>query len=339
MLLKIFQTYLPILLAQTLAWAPLAVAQPANHSSASATSAAVAPGSPVANTVATKSSGKRSSHAGHLHTLILVDKKTNLLHIAHYEDDDSFRILKTYHATTGKVKGDKEEEGDLKTPEGVYQFSNKLLPPRLGKKFGPMAFYVNYPNNYDAIAGRTGDSIMLHGTNEPDRLKKDFDSEGCVVVRNEDLEEIQHSIQLALTPILIFDQLTPAYQNGGRDEKLHRFFESWIKDWESRDVNRYMSHYHTDFASPIKGKRFDRAQWKAYKETLTRKYSEIHVNASDPYFFRHPKYTMMMFTQDYTSKLKNGRQGLTSRGTKILYIAEENGEPKIISESYSERMW
>ncbi|NDG84553.1 MAG: hypothetical protein EBX52_05880 [Proteobacteria bacterium] len=281
----------------------------------------------------------RSSHSGHLHTLLLVDKKTNLLHVAHYESDDSFKILKTYHATTGKVKGDKESEGDLKTPEGVYQFSSKSLPPKLKPKFGAMAFYVNYPNHYDRIADCTGNNIMLHGTDEPERLKKDFDSEGCVVVRNEELSEIQHSIQIGLTPILIFDELTPAYQKGGRDEKLHRFFESWIRDWESRNVDKYMSHYHTDFASPIKGRLFDREAWRNYKGILTRKYSRIRVNASDPYFFRHPKYTMMMFTQDYESELKNGRKGLVSRGTKILYIAEERGEPKIISETFSERMW
>ncbi len=281
----------------------------------------------------------RSSHENHLHTLILVDKKTNLLHLAHYEKDDSFKILKTYHTTTGKVKGDKEEEGDLKTPEGVYQFTNKLFPPSIKPKFGTMAFYVNYPNAYDAIAGCTGNNIMLHGTDEPSRLKKDFDSEGCVVVQNEDLVELQKSIQIRLTPILIFDDLQPQYKNGGRDEKLHRFFESWIRDWESRDVEKYMSHYHTDFASPIRGKMFDRAMWKSYKGVLTNKYSKIAVNASDPYFFRHPKYTMMMFTQDYTSTLQNGGKGLVSRGTKILYIAEEKGEPKIISENFSEMMW
>jgi hypothetical protein len=143
---------------------------------------------------------------------------------------------------------------------------------------------------------------------------------------------------------MIFDHLTPEYQAGAKgdpeaDARLHKFFDAWIQDWESRDPDRYMSHYHTDFASPIKGKTFDRAAWKSYKSSLTKKYSEIHVNASDPYFFRHPKYTMMMFTQDYTSKLKGGRQGLVSRGTKILYIAEEHGEPKIISENFTEMMW
>lgn len=281
----------------------------------------------------------RSSHEGHLHTLILVDKKTNQLHLAHYESDDSYRILKTFHATTGKVKGDKQEEGDLKTPEGVYQFTQKLFPPKLKPKFGSMAFYVNYPNAYDDIAGCTGNSIMLHGTDEPERLSRDFDSEGCVVVRNGDLLELQKFIQIRLTPVMIFDDLQPRFKSGGRDEKLHQFFDSWIRDWESRDVDKYMSHYHPDFSSPIKGKLFDRTMWKNYKSILTQKYSKIEVNASDPYFFRHPKYTMMMFTQDYHSVQKNGQKGLVSRGTKILYIAEEKGEPKIISENFSEMFW
>ncbi|MBS1958518.1 MAG: L,D-transpeptidase family protein [Bdellovibrionales bacterium] len=287
---------------------------------------------------------KKSSHEGHLHTLILVDKKTNLLHLAHYEADDSYKILKTYHTTTGKVKGDKEQEGDLKTPEGVYQFSSKILPPTLAKKFGAMAFYMNFPNAYDQIAGCTGNGVMLHGTDTPERLKKDFDSEGCIVLAADDLKEVEKSIQLALTPILVFDELTSEYQNAGpaakaQIDKLHEFFNSWIKDWESRDIEKYMSHYHTDFASPIKGRMFNRDQWKDYKNQLTKKYSQIVVNASDPYFFRHPKYTMMMFTQDYTSTLKNGAKGLVSRGTKILYIAEENGVPKIISESFTERYY
>jgi murein L,D-transpeptidase YafK len=307
--------------------------------------AQIAPLAPTPSTLAASATpanamnGKRSSHAGHLHTLILVDKKTNTLSIAHYEDDDSFKILKTFHTTTGKVKGDKEEEGDLKTPEGVYQFSLCLTQPGLKTKFGPMAFYINYPNAYDLIAGRNGNNIMLHGTDAPSRLKKDFDSEGCVVVDNEDLKELHAAIQLRLTPILIFKELTPEYKSGGRDEKLHKFFDSWIADWESRDVDKYMSHYHTDFSSPIKGKMFDREQWKRYKGELTKKYSKIEVNASSPFFFRHPKYTMMMFTQDYVSTLKGGRKGLVSRGTKILYIAEENGEPKIISENFTETVW
>src|SRR6478735_7200215 len=121
-------------------------------------------------------------------TALLVDKKTNTLKVAEYVDG-RYNVLKTFHATLGKVKGDKEQEGDLKTPEGIYTFKQLLFPPAIKPKFGAMAFYVNYPNTYDELAGRTGFDIRLHATNVPDRLKQDFDSEGCVVVKNEEISE------------------------------------------------------------------------------------------------------------------------------------------------------
>src|SRR5688500_7833301 len=93
-------------------------------------------------------------------TAILVDKKTNKLHVARYKDG-AYETIKTFHATLGKVKGDKEDEGDLKTPEGIYTFKQRLTPPSIKPKFGIMAFYMNYPNAYDSIAGRTGFDIML----------------------------------------------------------------------------------------------------------------------------------------------------------------------------------
>src|SRR4051794_36987638 len=56
-------------------------------------------------------------------TAILVDKKTNSLELCEYVDG-AYKVLKTFHATLGQVKGDKEDEGDLKTPEGIYTFKS-----------------------------------------------------------------------------------------------------------------------------------------------------------------------------------------------------------------------
>src|SRR3989338_5743044 len=108
-----------------------------------------------------------------LPTVILVDKATNNLQLAEYAAD-KYKILKTFHTTVGRVKGDKEDEGDLKTPEGIYRFTARLTPPTLKPKFGVMAFYMDFPNSFDRLAGRTGSHIMLHATNEPDRLKNDY---------------------------------------------------------------------------------------------------------------------------------------------------------------------
>jgi murein L,D-transpeptidase YafK len=267
-------------------------------------------------------------------TALLVDKATNTLQVTRYVDG-SYQTIKTYHTTLGQVKGDKQDEGDMKTPEGIYTFKALLKPPSLAAQFGKMAFYIDFPNTYDRLAGRTGSGVMLHATNTPDRLNKDYDSLGCVVVRNEEIEEIRPYVKLGLTPILIFEKLTPEYLSPGRDEKLKSFFQSWIKAWETKDLAAYMDHYHSDFSA----KGMNKTQWRSYKESLNKRYASIEIGPEDVLYYEHPKYSMITFTQNYRSKLKGGGWGHRSRGTKILYIAEEAGQPKIIAETYTTLMW
>lgn len=267
-------------------------------------------------------------------TAILVDKKTNQLFVTEYVDG-KYKTLRTFHTTLGKVKGDKEEEADLKTPEGIYTFKSRMLPPAIKPKFGSLAFYIAYPNTYDSLAGRTGFDIMLHATNVPDRLKEDYDSEGCVVVRNEEIREIDPYIRLGLTPILIFPELTEEYLNPGQDQKLRGFFDSWVKDWEAKNIEGYISHYHSDFSA----QGMDRPKWQKFKAGLNSRYSSIEIGPEDVMYYRHPKYSMITFTQNYRSKLKGGGWGHRSRGTKILYVGEEAGQPKILAESYTQLMW
>lgn len=267
-------------------------------------------------------------------TALLVDKKTNTLQVAEYRDG-AYKTVKTFHVTLGKVKGDKENEGDLKTPEGIYTFQSYLTPPSLKPKFGSMAFYINYPNMYDQMAGRTGYDIMLHSTDVPERLKQNYDSEGCIVLENEEIRQVKPYVRLGLTPILVFPELGPEFLKPGQDTKLKTFFESWISDWESKDINRYIAHYHSDFSAQGKNK----SQWKAYKSGLNSRYNSINIGPEDVRYYQHPKYTMITFSQNYHSKLKGGGVGHRSRGTKILYVAEEAGEPKIVAENYTTLMW
>lgn len=279
-------------------------------------------------------SGIAGAAEPHPRTALLVDKKTNMLYVTRYENG-TYQKIKEFHATLGQVKGDKEEEGDLKTPEGIYTFSQKLTAPGLKPKFGSLAFYINYPNTFDQLAGRKGFDVMLHATNEPGRLKQDYDSLGCIVVKNEELQEIQGSIRLGLTPILIFSELTEEYWKPGENASLKGFFESWVKAWESQGIDSYIGHYHTDFVAQGK----NRDQWKRYKGALNSRYATIHVGPEDVSYYRHPKYSVITFTQNYRSTLRSGGVGHRARGTKILYVAEEAGQPKIIAETYTELMW
>jgi len=267
-------------------------------------------------------------------TAILVDKKTNSLQVVEYQEG-AFKPVKSYHVTLGKVKGDKENEGDLKTPEGIYTFKSFLTPPTLKPKFGKMAFYMDYPNTYDQMAGRTGYDIMLHATDMPERLKQNYDSEGCIVLDNDQIREVKPFIRLGLTPILVFPELSDQYLKPGQDPKLKHFFESWIEAWESKSIDRYISHYHTDFAAQGK----DKSQWRTYKAGLNSRYDSIKIGPEDVRYYQHPKYTMITFSQNYHSRIKGGKVGHRSRGTKILYVAEEAGEPKIVAETYTTLMW
>jgi murein L,D-transpeptidase YafK len=269
-----------------------------------------------------------------LYSAILVDKATNSLELTDLQDGE-YVVLKKFHATLGKTKGDKAQEGDQKTPEGIYTFRSIQKPPSLPAKFGVMAFSLNFPNDFDRIAGRTGYGIMLHATNIPGRLNEDYDSEGCVVCKNEELMEMAPSIRLGLTPILIFDKLSDEYRKPGKDPTIRSFFESWIQAWEARDLDGYIDHYHSDFVAQGK----DRDAWKKYKGALNSRYADIKIGPEDVLYYKHPKYWMITFTQNYHSKLKGGGWGHRSRGTKILYVAEEAGKPKIIAETYTQLMW
>lgn len=268
------------------------------------------------------------------HTAILVDKKKHELHIARYKET-GYEILKTFHTVIGKVAGDKLDQGDLKTPEGVYDFRARLTPPSLKPKFGEMAFYIEYPNAFDQMAGQTGYDIMLHATDTPDRLEKNFDSEGCVVVRNEDIRQIMPYIRLGLTPILIFGDLSPDYMNPTGDSKLVQFFNNWIAAWEGKKIDQYIGSYHSAFRA--EGKSLP--EYKAHKARLNDLYAKIEVNPSDVQYYRHPKYSVIKFIQNYRSQLKGGAMGHTSAGTKTIIIGEEDGEMKIISEDYSNLRW
>jgi murein L,D-transpeptidase YafK len=185
------------------------------------------------------------------------------------------------------------------------------------------------------MAGRTGFDIMLHATDTPERLKQDYDSEGCIVVENDQIREIGSYIRVGLTPILVFSELTEKYLKPGLDDRMKGFFNFWIHAWESRDIDQYISFYHSDFSA----QGMSREEWRRYKSQLNSKYSSISIGPEDVRYYSHPKYSMITFTQNYLSRLHSGKVGHHSRGTKILYVAEEAGKPRIIAETYSELMW
>jgi len=270
------------------------------------------------------------SYAKDFH-FVVVDKGKHQIHVVRY-NSNGHEILLTYHVTTGKVPGDKEKENDLKTPEGIYFFKFKSRPPTLKKKFGELAIYVDYPNPIDKQAGKTGYDIMLHATDDPSRLLRDLDSEGCVVVSNEQIKAIEKYIILNLTPMIIYSELKPEYLKENSNPEVISAFETWFKAWESKDIDKYIDSYVDAFS--YRG--MNKKQYKKYKEGLNKRYATIKVNPSNIRFFHHPKYEVIIFGQDYVSKFANGKIAFKSSGTKILYfVKQKDGRYKIAAEEFT----
>ena len=119
------------------------------------------------------------------------------------------RVLKVYRVALGRyATGAKREQGDAKTPEGLY-----TLDYRLDKSGFYKAMHVSYPNRQDIASARArgvdpGGKIMIHGiannwtAAELNHPKLDW-TQGCIAVTNREMDEFLSLVRVP-TPIEIF---------------------------------------------------------------------------------------------------------------------------------------
>jgi murein L,D-transpeptidase YafK len=286
---------------------------------------------PVAVTAAIFFSGPSVKSAeepsGQGEVVIIVDKKLNQLHVARNHDGVT-KPFKTYSATLGQKLGDKMVEGDLKTPEGIYDFLFRSLPSTgLKPEFGVMAIYVSYPNILDKRGNKTGFDILIHGTDKPERLQLKYDSKGCVVLANEQVEEIWPHIKLKSTRVVITQDFTQI-ANPDRREKLKKFFDEWLKAWNEKNIDAYTEAYADEFTND----KMNRIEYSKYKDSLNKAYETIKVTADNRQFFFHEKYDLITFDQTYESTLPGGKPGFKLQGKKNLYVQMRNGHYRILAE-------
>jgi murein L,D-transpeptidase YafK len=118
------------------------------------------------------------------------------------------RVMRSYPISLGgQPVGPKQEEGDLRTPEGDY-----VLDWRNPASDFYMSIHISYPNPSDMrrarIAGRNpGSMIMIHGLpndsppTRTDYLDEDW-TDGCIAVSNQAMIDIWLSVEDD-TPITI----------------------------------------------------------------------------------------------------------------------------------------
>jgi murein L,D-transpeptidase YafK len=254
---------------------------------------------------------------------LVVDKSIAKMYLYFFNGDT--KLLKTYDVVTGKVPGNKLEQGDLKTPEGIYFFDE--YKSDLPAKFGGRAIPFGFPNPVDKIENRHGYGIWLHGVDTNERVAKKFDTEGCVAAANEDLVNVLTFIQTQTTPIIILDRFdNPDTFSLSPQQDVLDFVNQWRNAWVGKDIGKYMSAYADGFIDADTGK--DKNAWKEHKSFLNQKYKQISVELKNISIYHHSRYWLAHFVQEYRS---SGYQG---KGLKRLYIIKVNNEYKILSEEF-----
>ena len=242
------------------------------------------------------------------------------------------RYLTDYYITVGRNGGNKAREGDKKTPLGVYRVTSELARDKLDPFYGSGAFPISYPNEWDARQGRNGHGIWLHGTPRDTYSRPPRASDGCVVLANEDLDDLAKRVQIGITPVVIADHIewVPAQIHEELRAALSERLESWRAAWESRNTERYLQHYSRTFAAP----NTSLAQWSAQKRRVNATKEWIKVRLSATSVFLYPgrdDLAVINFSQDYSSSnLSNTikkRQYWIREGTTWRILYEGTAEP------------
>ena len=156
----------------------------------------------IAGAVATAALGgcatsKFRTYDGPEVTYIVVNKEARRMYLFHNYD-----VLERYNIDLGFAPtGDKQIEGDGKTPEGRY-FIDRRNP---NSKFY-LSLGISYPNAKDRAEARRlgkspGGDIFIHG--KPHPFKRDTDwTWGCIAVTNREMEDVYAMVRNG-TPIQI----------------------------------------------------------------------------------------------------------------------------------------
>jgi murein L,D-transpeptidase YafK len=259
------------------------------------------------------------------HALVVDSRRSRLYVFANAEGKP--RLVADYYVTLGKKGVDKSREGDQKTPLGVYTVIANLPRKKLTDFYGSGAFPINYPNEWDKRQGRNGHGIWLHGVPSNIYSRPPRASDGCIVLSNPDLDALGRQLQVGLTPVIIADQIEWVDSVAlDRDRaSLGAALEQWRADWQSRDTDKYLSHYSPRFQS---GKQ-DLKAWSEHKSSVNAGKTWIKVGLSRVSMLRYPSerdVVVVTFLQDYRS------DGLANVIRKRQYWVKEGERWKILYE-------
>ncbi len=242
--------------------------------------------------------------------LLVVDKAKLTANLETWPADPTqAKTLRAFKIAIGKAEGDKEHEGDNRTPEGVYFAQSHRTGAGLPNKYGPLAIPIDFPNPMDQILGKTGHGIWLHGVEYDARIEEAKVTEGCVAFYNADIEKLSTWMRSHQGIVVIASDMTKVNQ-AADVERVRSRTVNWMNAWADRRVDDYLGHYAPDFRFA----RMDLKAYKRYKANVFDSYKVMSVTYDNLRVVTHPKYAVSFFNQDF-----QGDKRFSSIGRKVLY--------------------
>ncbi|UOD35502.1 L,D-transpeptidase family protein [Deferribacteraceae bacterium V6Fe1] len=255
---------------------------------------------------------------------LAVDKSSKTAYLFQIENDMP-KIIKVYkNILTGEINGDKQVEGDKKTPEGIYFTQNFISRNNLPPTYGYGALPLNYPNFYDKILGKTGHGIWVHGVQEG---VEDNSTEGCVALDNGDMEDLVSKNALNI-PVIISEKLSFLDKDSYVIAKNYwlNYINGFIKAWENNDFEKFQQYIHTKFTNSDNQDYF---KYVMEKKQLMKLYPYRKINIDNiQIFVENDSEAFVNFNQMYCAN------NILVEGNKKIYISKELGEHKIIGELF-----
>lgn len=153
------------------------------------------------------------------------------------------------YVSVGNQGVGKKNAGDKRTPLGIYFIGQTLPGKNMPDLYGSGALTLNYPNALDALRGKTGSGIWLHGTPQAQFSRAPLATDGCVVLANPEIERMMRLPGIKGTPVVIADRLewVPSGQLVQAREGFMKTFDAWAKAKQSLDLNTLRSFYSPRF--------------------------------------------------------------------------------------------
>lgn len=144
--------------------------------------------------------------ARNIRHVVVVDASHSRVYVFE-QQSGGLQLIRSFYASIGRAGFDKEVEGDLRTPLGVYHITSRLDDQQVEELYGIGALPLNYPNEHDRRMGRTGSGIWLHGVPRVSYVRSPYATEGCVALANDDMAYLMRELEPRRTPVIIADEV------------------------------------------------------------------------------------------------------------------------------------